>query len=704
MFEMHPSQFLFIGARRNRLKYSEKDDDCIQFVYIGDSKDYSTYKLFTCANHGALDEINPKELDPENLHKIKVMQNLTFKNIKAEFTGSLPAIKFNGTFEFLTLEQFNNSSRSNSNSPQHASESSSSKGNKNTTKHDKTSKKSQSKHEIRSTHGSQPKASHSKMEWQNIPMVTLPKPNGNAPVAGQSTLQNSPDPVPSTSKQCQNGMTINATNTVATTPIATPRAAAAATSSSQSIHYVCITQQIYDDLSNQMPSYQTRMCCMCFDFRKIENQTDFQKYLLHLMRDHACKHKEQMTDAKALFDHRMQHHRNDPIMALQIGKSIDEDPQNQWLVHKIVRARYQCKLCGDRFDLHRDIKAHNSQKHRDIFHSIEIVYETMIIKSNDPQQLVNHKAEFTPLVLYKLFKCDRCKSCQTIGRKLSAIQHHNEFHLREPFEVSIHKLVYNSENPPKKYHDMDTAAYREYLYQCTYCTKYFDSYKSFELHSCDDHDRIPQFQMHKLVKCDKIIGTFNHMKCRNARKYPGKQFTPVNVFCRNECGICGHQFKDDADSSTHYSWNHRTVTCNFITNELLDSMNVKNVDIGECFYTPGCCPVLRRKKLDQIVLHASSCTRRFRCYQCPMQKFENSFDFLTHCKELHGKTTHQCFDELHNLKTFQELLSDMHISFPNGLYVNIENISDTEFENKLSRGIREKIIEIIEKEKKYHRI
>lgn len=702
MFELHPSKFLFIGTRRNssnKCDENNEKEDQIRFVYIGDAKDYSTYKLLTCANHGALDDIDPEELHPHNLYKIKTMQNSKYPNITAEFTGSLPAIrfKFTASFTFVTLEQFI-AETSKSNSPQHASASNSSKGNKTVVKPDEPSNKSKNSEITKSTQRSQPKISHNRLECQNNPMVVIPKPNQCSPVAVQSSVKFTPEPLPSTSKQCQNDHKVKKATVAVTTPKAqtVPK-----TSPSHSIQYVCITKQIYDDLSNPM-QFNSRICCMCFKYRKIENQTHFQQYLLHLINNHACAHKESMTDAKAMFDHRMQHHRNDPIMALQMVKPIDENPENQWLVHKIVRARYRCTCCSKCFDSHREIDSHNSQKHRNLFRSIEIVFETMIIKSDDPQQPVKDRAEFTPLLLYTLFKCERCRV--NIGRKSSAIEHHNECHPKEKFEVSIKKFVFDSENPPKKYWDTDadTAEHREYLYQCTYCKLHFDSYKTFEAHKCDEHSRVPQFQIHKLVKCsgDKIIGTFSHMKSRHAKKrVSGKPFTPVSAFCLNECALCNYKFSDDDELCTHYNSNHSNITCDLVTNSLLDSLNSKNVDVGECNYTPSCCPEMKRKKLDQIVHHASVCMRRFACNECPMHRSKDLTSFIKHGQELHGKTAQQCMNKLHNFKYFQDLLSDMYVVFPIGLYANIENISGTDFENKLRLKIREKIFAIIEKER-----
>lgn len=107
MAEKHASKFLFAGARWNCNTADE-----LQIVYIGDAKDYSTYKLYTCASFHTLNSMDPQELSPnEQFNKLDEIQNT---NITAEFCGSLPSISYKFTKKFaektfITLERYLNS-------------------------------------------------------------------------------------------------------------------------------------------------------------------------------------------------------------------------------------------------------------------------------------------------------------------------------------------------------------------------------------------------------------------------------------------------------------------------------------------------------------------------------------------------------------------------------------------------------------------
>lgn len=689
MFESHPSKFLLIGARRSSQKNisDDDDDDNIQIVYIGDSKKYSSYKLLTCVNREALNSMDPMDLNPHNLYKARQMQNAQYSNIAVEFSGPFPAISFSESHKkeinFITYEKYQQKSGKNKQKP---------------------TENVQSKQNSKQAPCNALKVP--KRDKQNTPIVTQATLKSSIRAVQEqmtpttstgSTPQRkrSPNPIPSTSKQHQSSTTVAPS---VAKPLSTP--------TKISTEYICIPNEIYEDLmsSHKVTGYQSRLCCLCTKFFKIENETEFQKYFMHLKREHACKDAESMRTAKELFDHRLKYHRTDPIVALKIEKCQDDDPENQWLVHQIINARFQCKSCATNFNSIKDANLHNAQHHRGIFEHNEIVFESTVIKSTDSNQPIYSTSKCEPLILLAMFKCDRCKPFRTFRQKSHAVQHHNQYHSNFLFEISLKKFVVD--NPPANI-DMECSTHPEYLFKCIHCKFYFAALAQFERHdNCDGHARDPQFQMERMVKCahDTMIGTFQHVKCHNGTKHSGKPFTPVNLFHPNQCGLCESKFENLNELNSHYQMNHPNILSESITNELLDSVEMREVSVGECYYTPGCCCEFKCKGIDQIVQHVSVCNRRFGCTQCSdMPKLPNLTKFIEHCQNIHGQTKREIFSNLHNLKHFSSLLSDLHVIFPNGLHVTVDKIADTDFYvTRLMPCVTEKASVIFKREERYH--
>lgn len=666
MCESHPSKFLLIGTRRCVRGDTSKgnDDDSIQMVYIGDSKDYSGYQLMICVNRDALNSMNPRDLNPHNMYKARQLQSVQYPNVADPFSGPFPPIlfakKYRKELNFLTYKEY-------------------------LKKLSESKKKCQTN--VKSKQAPHPASKAPKVDKQNVPMVTLPTDNrSNEAMPSTSTAsisstqrQRSPEPTPSTSK-------------TPTTKLST--------------EYVCITDTIYENLmsSHKFQNYRTRLCCHCTKFFKIENETGFQKYLLHLKHEHACKHAEPMKDPRELINHRLKYHRKEPIVAMKIDKCHDDDPQNQWLVHKIINARFECKTCVTRFSSTREVHLHNAEHHSGIFECNEIVFESTVIKSTDLNQPIYSTSEVEPLILMAMFKCDQCRPIKSFRQKSLAVQHHNECHSNVPFEMSLQKFVQHNHPPPNT--DMECSIHAEYLFKCVHCKIYFASLAHFERHSnCNGHGRDPQFEMERLVKCahDKKTGTFRQIARHNTLEHSDKPFTPVNLFCQNQCGLCEIQFENLKELNFHYQMKHPKVLSESITNDLLDSMELKEVSVGECFYTPGCCYEFKCKGIDQIVQHVSVCNRRFKCTLCSDRPaLPNLNKFTEHCQQLHQQTKHDILSNLHDIKQFLLLISDLHVIFPNGLHVTVDKIADTEFYvNGLMPRITAKASDIFKREDRY---
>lgn len=109
MSQMHPSNFLFVGARESVEPENDNTKNDIQIVYAGDmyAKNYQNYKLFKCANPDVLNSMNPAELNAEKqLEELRYYMN--DKRIETmEFIGPIP-IKFSEreNFSCVTYDKY----------------------------------------------------------------------------------------------------------------------------------------------------------------------------------------------------------------------------------------------------------------------------------------------------------------------------------------------------------------------------------------------------------------------------------------------------------------------------------------------------------------------------------------------------------------------------------------------------------------------
>lgn len=618
MSQYHPSHFLFIGARRGITFSEETDDSVVQFVYIGESRDYSQYTFFTCADLNALNKMDAKELDPTILFK-NYLSNIQSQQIKMVHSGRIEPISFLLTSEFAET---------------------------NTIRYEKY-----------------------------LRQPALASLSSNRCIARPNVDQNSMPPVqPGPSRAIVSTPTVEQIVKRRPGPKSKTRPNLNAEPVT-SVQFKCIKAEMANELSGiHGLGYRSRTCkyCPTHTFIKIDTDTGSQPFLDHLINIHPCEKAREFATAKQVIEHRIAHHSKEPIVYIQIE-------QSEYLVYKVVRCKFQCQICNARFDTNKALEKHTFDTHGDQLSTATVKSVSTVIESNDAQQPINSTKQLADFTYCNLFKC---AEHEFLGNKTEAICHHNEKHHRKNFETRLQRFLSTSnEFPVQESGPFD----RMHLFECQYCFKLFESMDSVVDHSCENRE--PRFKIEKLFACpeDSMITTFTGIKSHYAQEHPNKACTPANAFYPKSCGLCTYEYTRIDDLKDHYRRQHPNGE--ILTNELLDSMDIRNTNVGECKFVANCCQ-LELKSIDQIVYHVSICSRLFTCNHtnCMGRTFENLIGFVIHCRS-HKESREEIIEKLHNPKKYLAMLSNMLIIFPNGLVVTMEGISDTDFDRKLKQDL-----------------
>lgn len=337
MSEKHASKFLFVGARWNCNTAKSSADD-LQIVYIGNAKDYSSYKLYTCSNFDALNSMDPRELSPnEQCKKLAAIQNT---KIKAEYFGSLPSISYKFTKEFaekriVTLEQY---------------------------------LKSHPARETSTSSFKPPVQPEKRVQFK----LSTPHNDRTKSHSSQNTYRTSEKPINFTGTA---KLKHSARPEVLTKFIPSmPKVPSALISS---VKYICITQKLYDDLITiNETACPIRKCYECHVSRQINNDKDLYEYVDHFIHKHPCKNLGQMSSIEGIRNHRLKYHKRQPLVYLKIKQSNDST------VYELCKSRYECEKCEQRCDTHQDMDLHIYTKHPTIvqqFSSQKLVLESIVL-------------------------------------------------------------------------------------------------------------------------------------------------------------------------------------------------------------------------------------------------------------------------------------------------------------------------------------
>lgn len=471
------------------------------------------------------------------------------------------------------------------------------------------------------------------------------------------------------------------------------------------VKFACISTQSKNEImNNQQRKYKSGLCKDCNKFIKVESRKD---YLNHLMdsSDHVCS--QSAVIEKAMVTHRMQKHKKSDVFYLKMEQSSD------LLVYKLIRNQFKCETCGASFKTHSEVLHHNNSDHTDSYLAVRIVQNIRVIESNDPKQPINSETEESDKFCWcNMFFCNL--HSKTLGNRTEALYHFNMEHKHHSdiFKCSFRQYVL-AESPEQINHILNgfnaenKSEFRLHVFECLHCNEFFDSVDSAASHiknlrreKCDP--QISRFTVNKLYAChDKecfnnyhTVGPYDRLKKHYTIEHSNAPFTPVAMIRTRTCGLCDYVYSSSEDLQAHYE---RVQHGERITDKMVTSLGLEEID---CSFVPGCCEWLSFNLLSQIVLHVSKCKRRFHCAQCPDVDFNGITSYVNHCKITHGASKDSLIDQLHNLKDFLYLLSDMKISFPNGLILNKSTIVHSKFGHKLQNEFIEATGLIFESEKK----
>lgn len=447
-----------------------------------------------------------------------------------------------------------------------------------------------------------------------------------------------------------------------------------------STQYICITNQMYNDLSaiEHETVRKSRPCCMplCSESQTTENESGLQAYVEHLIYKHPCPFDEEITSLKEMLDHRLKSHGYEPLICLQIEEYESSRE------YKIVRYRNQeCAGCKREPDV------------KDCTHDYDQSKVIVTDWKKSPYSMNSLREKFeTQLV----FMCDRHYPSLELGTKEEAVKHHNEEHNGETFRTSVHRFEHPHFGNDDAY---EIPEHRAHLFECFYCKLVFASLLSHDEHICETKltkygpHLGPHFTTHKLVSChkDQTIQTFQQMKDHYFFNHSNEVCTPIDIFNPNCCGLCDYLYTSVDDLKIHYLRSHKNGE--IVTSQFLVSMEPHEFSLEECHFAPVCCPEFKTKGIAETIQRI--CQRHFTCNKCITMKFEKRIiSLINHQVHVEKKTDKEVLEWLHKFKLASTLFSKMQITLPNGFTAALGSITDQNMVAEVQQKLDEKIIEI----------
>ncbi|XP_055311887.1 uncharacterized protein LOC129574228 isoform X2 [Sitodiplosis mosellana] len=639
MFENHGSNFLFIAVRLSAKP--ENDEGEAQLVYIGDSRD--GFPLYKCANPEALDYMDAAQLDIlTQLEVLKLKQSVAKKEA---FTGVLPSIKVNANFSYITLDDYAQLRHRTSQSVQSASH---------------------------------PAVQATEAQRQPSPAKQMPEQEPQNVTPKVKTLSHQSVKSEFHKLKCDPQQLANAE--------ATP----SSTSVQPTMTYKCISVEMAKDLESlSNSSYSSLLCKSCSQFIRMDRTTGITPLITHIMEDPVCAKKTKCNETshieKTMMQHRIKAHsdKNDEIVYLQ------EEKTPNTLVYKLVRCKFECLQCNERFNNVPTLKKHHQNNHLDRYLRSAVIHQIKVIQSNDTQQLVtSDHSEIQHYVLNNLFSCKR--HSMTLVTRSNALEHHNDSHIKHNFELNINTLLMEDQSTHNDDHKL-------HVLECEHCSKLFGSTESMHAHIEAIQPNNPEtalYTIKRLLVCPepkcKIISTFSGLDAHYSAKHPGKVCTPMHPINNQLCGLCRSQVAEK-DRVQHYKKFHQRGEV--VGNVLLRLLKLEDFDLNKCHFTPGCCDENRFERIAQCINYVSTCKHRLCCNDCPESpRFQQVQELAKHRKEVHLENPDEVIHHIHNIKHFMRLLGGMKIFFPTGFVVTKNAIDDT----KLGGKFRDEIVTCIE--------
>lgn len=452
--------------------------------------------------------------------------------------------------------------------------------------------------------------------------------------------------------------------------------------------YICIDTKVADDLLSISKShYKSRLCIGCNAFNEIKDGSDINSYLEHLIGEctgNRCA--RQYSSVRDVIRHRFKSkdHLTQKCTLLQRVPILEA-----W--HLVVCA-FKCAYCSFKGYTYCEIIKHHGSKHVNHFMIFHVAQNSTLIHSRAQNSPVYQTSRIS---IYKMFHCQKCD--RSLGTTEDATQHYYEKHMcEENFEIQLKTYVDGEDLDELKL--KSTGALSLHVLKCSLCAKNFSSIDK----KCN-HDELAlgtHFTIEKLVACpiDKTISTTSGLKLHCSIEHADKQCCPVNVMHPKMCALCSLVFISLSDLKPHYRKKHEYGEN--LTDPMLEELDLIEIEVTECKYSPGCCPTMRFDLVDQVVNHVSVCGRRFKC-ECPNSNVQNASEFTRHCRREHASRAEELTSNLYSIKHFVALFFDLSIFFPNGLGVTKCTIEGTKFYDKLEKKLYESVLNTLEREQKY---
>lgn len=447
------------------------------------------------------------------------------------------------------------------------------------------------------------------------------------------------------------------------------------TNNDAAVIYKCLTTLAINEIRRVESSDYTRLKCDCSKSVNITDLNSLKPYIDHLDMHSTCFSSE---NEKTMIAHRVTKHAKSQLAFLQI------DLDNH--VQKLIRCTFQCheEHCNVECETKAEMNEHYNRYHQDCLFNSRIKSYTLVIDSNDPEQMFASRAVVADRFQFgQIFQC-RIDD-EMVASKAEVLLHNQNEHSSNDVEFRMKTLILDT----NQYRDAlkcialeNASPYRMYLLECINCGSFFDSPDSMHQHFVEaEHPGDVQFMARKLIACSfcQVIGTFQQLEHHHAAKHANQVFNPVSALHKMVCGLCNKGLSRNEDLSLHYRSHHSNGENH--SNAFLKRLQLNEND---CEFEPACCLATKYNQLLGLAQHLATCNRTFSCtkFSCT-ETFENLQQMVDHHIIVHKTSTEDIINDIQHIDELLTSFSTSRIHFPSGLVIIMHSIEASKLETKL---------------------
>ncbi|XP_031636434.1 uncharacterized protein LOC116349232 isoform X2 [Contarinia nasturtii] len=489
---MHPSHFLFVGARQST--NLDNDTMCdIQIVYVGDIYDHKPYSLYKCSNPDILNSMNPNVLDA----RLQLEIQRTMIPTMDRFTASIP-INFNEreNFSAVPYRDYVNYTQSN-------------------------------------LHRNQ-------QEFEQEEDVTIQNPK-------ETVQPTEVKPLPNQSPQLNvKPVEVQRVQTQSSTPSPFKKI---------NITYKCISNNTAHELKRKRnDSYKSQLCKDCLQFQLVNDATGMTPFLNHLMNHRADESQKMLcgqktSDPKNILEHRVKVHGKEAINYLQ------EEKSESTLVYKLVECKFRCRDCENQeFETVSQTVRHHKTYHTDRYMHAKIIHEFTVIESNDPNQPITHESiiEEKHFQLSQLFICVR--DSENLGTKKELLDHHNRKHAKQPLEFNIKSFIIDYQPMAEDQYQMFVFECMHCLDLFDSIDSIHAHIDKIDANDEKKRAGYTMRKLYACTHCnqDIIVSTYNGLRMHHSSMHSDNKFMAANIIHSKQCGICDNKSSNHGQDHPPY--------------------------------------------------------------------------------------------------------------------------------------------------------